>query len=823
MGKSAIQAEYERQFGGESYKPLKKSLSFKDDKVGQNYAYLDQDLRALSEDAPSGTITSTYRDPEENTAVGGVPNSFHTKGKALDYRLDENTDAIADYYKQKGYKAIREKDHLHVEPANDSGGETQPKPQGRFTDTISRINELLNQEPDQTQGVTVGEVSQAPPLPPDSLSDIAKSVGRALKVTAGGLADPALELTQRFNPIALGNNVIEALGGQPLSNKYVDDPLNYLRELAQQAQQEPLTEFEKYKGIDLTAPIATGWPEATRKGVEGAASGLGINKDNNIVQTISGGAEKLAEMVQGMTSPPNIAMLLGAGIPGAIGKASLTSFVPSMLKGSEEEFKQAGEGFQEGDPRKIGGGLVGGLASAGFAGAAGAGAVRPNPLLLKDPRNIPRPMEFLDYPDPTGAAKYQNPALPPPPAPPRVREFIPEGKGQAYTSEPIRSLKKEPFNVKTLVEEQPVSQISERTIQPKSLKVKEKPLFPFIPESLIPETEAPNPLSLLPESVQPREATGFETNIKSLKRQIEPYPESYSAKANITEAKPTFKEQIKEVKAKKVPAVLVAEGEVAPKVPSGMRSVTTEAGKFIYDPLKVSAKTIKAKVENGTYEDILSRTEPKAEAVIQKSEAIIPDRIEATTTMPPPEVEGLRSRVYERLKEEHPDILKEDPRYQKMTIKDEISKATDMLEKNPTRLHEIANDFSNKNEISSTIANITLADKALKDGNYKEYGNLTRNRSLDLTKKGQDIVAEKASISDNSTNKYVKQLIQTRLQNLSRERTIGEKFKKGVKKESSSEVGIEIIEKEVKRVKEQINKSMDLKAAQSIFERLKCK
>ena len=182
-----------------------------------------------------------------------------------------------------------------------------------------------------------------------------------------------------------------------------------------------------------------------------------------------------------------------------------------------------------------------------------------------------------------------------------------------------------------------------------------------------------------------------------------------------------------------------------------------------------------------------------------------------------PQNEMLKSRVYERVQQEYPEILKDDVRYEKLTLKDDISKATDLLEKDPNRLYEIANDFDNQNEVNSTIANIVLADKALREGNHGLYADLIKRRSLDLTKKGQDISAERASVNDNSTSKYVKQLLNERANQLSD--TLKTADFKGMNK---GEKLTKLLKDESTTLKQKINKSMDLKAAQDIFDRLKC-
>jgi uncharacterized protein YcbK (DUF882 family) len=67
--------------------------------------------------AAGGSITSTFRTSKHNTAVGGVPNSFHLKGMAADLVLDdpktENiVTAMAAYL---NIQVVKETDHIHLE------------------------------------------------------------------------------------------------------------------------------------------------------------------------------------------------------------------------------------------------------------------------------------------------------------------------------------------------------------------------------------------------------------------------------------------------------------------------------------------------------------------------------------------------------------------------------------------------------------------------------------------------------------------------------------------------------------------------------------
>lgn len=62
------------------------------------------------EAAPSGgTLTSWYRDPARNAAVGGAPRSLHLIGLAIDV-----AGGNAQAFRSVGLRVLDEGDHLHV-------------------------------------------------------------------------------------------------------------------------------------------------------------------------------------------------------------------------------------------------------------------------------------------------------------------------------------------------------------------------------------------------------------------------------------------------------------------------------------------------------------------------------------------------------------------------------------------------------------------------------------------------------------------------------------------------------------------------------------
>lgn len=183
-----------------------------------------------------------------------------------------------------------------------------------------------------------------------------------------------------------------------------------------------------------------------------------------------------------------------------------------------------------------------------------------------------------------------------------------------------------------------------------------------------------------------------------------------------------------------------------------------------------------------------------------------------------PRPSKLQSSVYQRLKDELPSKLKEDVGYSEIRLKEDARKAVELMEKDKNEAYRVAIGVKAPPEgQTATGVNIAMAEKALTEGNYKLYSELVKNRSLAQTRRGQEIVAEKGSITDNSTSRYVKELISSKLD------LLGAKYMSGIRKTSTKERALEVIDKEVAKVKEKTKgRNLGIKEAQALIDSLVC-
>lgn len=177
------------------------------------------------------------------------------------------------------------------------------------------------------------------------------------------------------------------------------------------------------------------------------------------------------------------------------------------------------------------------------------------------------------------------------------------------------------------------------------------------------------------------------------------------------------------------------------------------------------------------------------------------------------------SRVFERLQAENPEALAGDLKVDSLKLTEDAQRAVDLVEKDKQEAFDIAMGAKSSAEVTSTATNIALAERALQEGNHDLYARLIKNRSLAQTRRGQEIVSERGSIADNSTSRYVKELIASRLDGLGKD-YLGDLK---VRRVSSKTKAIKKLDEEVSALESKIkNKKIDAKTAISLLDKLSC-
>lgn len=180
------------------------------------------------------------------------------------------------------------------------------------------------------------------------------------------------------------------------------------------------------------------------------------------------------------------------------------------------------------------------------------------------------------------------------------------------------------------------------------------------------------------------------------------------------------------------------------------------------------------------------------------------------------------SRVSERMKALYPEL--DDPvLYDKININEEVSKAVDLVEKDQVEAYRKAIGIGDVTPYQSTAASIALTEKALADGNFGLANSLIKQRSKMQTSYGQSIAMEKATVNDNSAQRYLSDLVTTRLQKLGESLPLT-KLEKQMNKTIEQKVR-EHIDNKVREAKNNISKEkvFDIKQAQDFISSLACK
>jgi hypothetical protein len=179
------------------------------------------------------------------------------------------------------------------------------------------------------------------------------------------------------------------------------------------------------------------------------------------------------------------------------------------------------------------------------------------------------------------------------------------------------------------------------------------------------------------------------------------------------------------------------------------------------------------------------------------------------------------SKVAQRVLDKLVDVKDSDVTYNPMNIVEDAAKAAEFVDQNPEIGLKIAKGLElPPPDITETAISIAMAEKARQDGNYLLYSRLIVSRSLRQTRRGQEIVAERGRQDENSSEFFIKKLLEERARLVTKDKKWV--FEKGRIKESKIQ---DVIAKEVKKVKTDIDKKVlkKLESAQKLIDSLTCK
>lgn len=200
------------------------------------------------------TITSLVRSPEKNKAVNGVANSQHITGTAGDFVVPENQkQAFIAEARSRGYEAIDEGDHIHLElppgarrPTTTRSDDDLTPGQRTVREAIQRAREGRSPEqtkaPEKREGRLDDPIAR-PPMqqaqeerqrPGESVSEPIDNALEALRQRQRQILDEAAQRTQQLQQVQMPP------AGPPRAPPQAPPPSEPLPPIQTRPQQEPV-------------------------------------------------------------------------------------------------------------------------------------------------------------------------------------------------------------------------------------------------------------------------------------------------------------------------------------------------------------------------------------------------------------------------------------------------------------------------------------------------------------------------------------------------------------------------------------------------------
>lgn len=261
----------------------------------------------------------------------------------------------------------------------------------------------------------------------------------------------------------------------------------------------------------------------------------------------------------------------------------------------------------------------------------------------------------------------------------------------------------------------------------------------------------------------------------------------------------------------------------------GSKGPTHEEGYTLMEPNGetrfVSAKQAKEEFGINESKDVAGLNESQFLTPPKLPEVVNPETLKKIKEEKAADDKIKESKAFQRAREKYETELKEEPLalYSKIGIVDQMAKAFHIVEKNP----EIARKINYGMEeapvgVRESAVSIAYAETMRESGNWKEYANAVRSRSLRQTERGQEIVLERAASTNvNDPQNFIKQVLEARME-LVDKKAMDFSFKE--KPVGTKAKVTEKIKGEARSIKDKFldKKKMDMEEAQRIIDSLIC-
>lgn len=181
---------------------------------------------------------------------------------------------------------------------------------------------------------------------------------------------------------------------------------------------------------------------------------------------------------------------------------------------------------------------------------------------------------------------------------------------------------------------------------------------------------------------------------------------------------------------------------------------------------------------------------------------------------------AVKSEFAERLNKELPENLKINEDYNVVHMKGEVDKAENLINKDLNKAIEIATGVEKSDANTQTATSIVLAEKAKNEGDWQTVAQLYNLRRIANTRRGQEIAMEKMSVLMNPEEKYMKQVVDARLNGV---RVGSADIADILKRKPKAERVFERTKKQTADLKKELQLSVKIEKAEKVFSNLICK